>query len=100
MPLSDHENKIWEQLTGSLHAEPFAKKLSLTSPRFALLASITVAALIGAVATFATSTLAAGICLSVAYASAVIATTRWRERRALLHPDTHSSSPHESRWGR
>jgi hypothetical protein len=89
--LSDHEKKIFEELTASLRTEGFAKKLSLGSPRFTLLAVITVAALIGTIATFTFSTIAALCFLAVAFVSAVVAARRWSERRP--HPHEAPNQP-------
>jgi hypothetical protein len=94
--LSDHEKKVFDELTASLRSEGFAKKLSLGSPRFALLAGITIVALIGTIVTFTFSTIAALCCLAVAFTSAVIATRRWSARRPHPRESVQSAAQHPS----
>lgn len=94
--LSDHEKKIFDELTASLRTEGFAKKLSFGSPRFALLAVVTGAALIGVIVTFTFSTIAALCFLAVAFTSAVIAVRRWSERRPHPREASRPAASHPS----
>lgn len=90
--LSDSENEALEELAASLRNEGFGKRLSLRNPRFALLAALTILSLVGVVATFTISTIAALIFLALAYASALVAVRRWLERHPRSHYHEHDGA--------